>query len=148
MGWVEDATGWLLFFQEQPADGQENLKAWLCWDVDDASLDQLVSWAHVRWTVEQFHNEIKQVLGADDFQGRTWDGFHHHGQVGMLAHAFVAEQRLRTGDDGHGLDSFEVVVRHLMLEAAVHRLMTNHGFDQQTAEKVAVDILRGFSEWR
>ena len=126
--WVEDATGWLLFFQEQPANGKENLKAWLCWGVDDVSLNQLVSWAHVRWTIERFHNEIKQVLGADDFQGRTWDGLLHHLAVVMLAHAFVAEQRLRTGDDGHGLDSFEEVVRRLVLEAAVHRLMTKHQY--------------------
>jgi SRSO17 transposase len=146
-GWIEDATGWLLLEKEQPADGEEHLKAWLCWGVDDATLDQLVSWAHVRWTVEQFHKEIKQVLGADDFQGRTWDGFHHHLAVVMLAHAFVAEQRLKTGDDGHGFDSFEEVVRRLVREAAIHRLMANHGFDRQTAEEVAVDMLRGFSEW-
>ena len=146
-GWVEDATGWLLFLQEQPADGEETLKAWLCWGVDDASPYQLVSWGHVRWTVEQFHKEIKQVLGADDFQGRTWDGFHHHLSVVILAHAFVAEQRLQTGEDGHGFDSFEEVDRRLPHEAAIPRPMANHGFDRQSAEEVAVDMPRGFSEW-
>lgn len=146
-GRVEDATGWLLLEKEQPANEKLNLKAWLCWGVDEESLEQLVSWAHLRWTVEQFHKEIKQVLGADDFQGRTWNGFHHHLTVVMLAHAFVAEQRLRTGDEGCDLDSFEEVVRRLVLEAATHRLMANHDFDRQTAQEVAVDMLRGFSEW-
>ena len=144
--WVEETTSWLLLEKEQPADGEENVKAWLCWDLDDASLEQLVSWAHVRWTIEQFHRDIKQVLGADEFQGRTWDGFHHHLAVVMLAHAFVAEQRLRT-DDGTGLDSFEKVVRCLVRRAAVQRLINNYGFDRETAEEVAIDLLRGFSEW-
>lgn len=135
------------FEPRAPVDGEENLKAWLCWDVDGASLDQLVSWVHVRWTVEQFHKEIKQLLGSDDFQGRTWDGFHHHGQVVMVAHAFVAEQRLQTGEDGHGFNSFGEVVRRLPHEAADHCLMANHGFDRRSAEEVAVDMLRAFSEW-
>jgi len=68
---VEDATGWLLIKKEQPADEESSLKAWLCWDLDDASLEQLVSWAHIHWTIEQYHDNIRQVLGADDFQGRT-----------------------------------------------------------------------------
>jgi SRSO17 transposase len=145
--WVEETDSWLLLEKEQPADGKETVKAWLCWDLDDASLDQLVSWAHTRWTIEQFHRDIKQVLGADEFQGRTWKGFHHHLAVVMLAQAFVAEQRLLTDDDGTGLDSFEEVVRRLVREAAIQRLIDNHGFNRQTAEEVAVDMLRGFSEW-
>lgn len=144
---VEDATGWLLIEKEQPAEEESSLKAWLCWDRDDASLEQLVSWAHLRWTIEQYHDNIKQVLGADDFQGRTWDGFHHHLTVVMLTQAFVAEQRLQTGEDGCDLDSFEEVARRLVREAAIQRLMENHDFDRQTAETVAVDMLRGFSEW-
>jgi SRSO17 transposase len=144
---VEDATGWLLIQKEQPAEKDSSLKAWLCWDLDDASLEQLVSWAHLRWTIEQYHDNIKQVLGADDFQGRTWDGFHHHLTVVMLTQAFVAEQRLQTGTDGCDLDTFEEVARRLVREAAIQRLMENHDFERQTAETVAVDMLRGFSEW-
>ncbi|MHC3439892.1 IS701 family transposase [Natrialbaceae archaeon A-gly3] len=79
--WVSDETGWLLLKKnhggsDEDEDGE--LKAWVCWGVDDASLEQLVSWSQVRWTIEQFHRDIKQNLGADEYQGRTWKGVHHH----------------------------------------------------------------------
>jgi hypothetical protein len=68
-------------------------------------------------------------------------------RVLMLAQAFVAEQRLLTGNDGPGLDTFAEVVCRLVREAAIQRLIDNHGFNRQTAEEVAVDMLKGFSEW-
>lgn len=66
----------------------------------------------------------------------------------MLTQAFVAEQRLQTGEDGCNLDPFEEVARRLVREAATQRLVENRDFDRQTAETAAVDMLRGFSEWR
>lgn len=65
----------------------------------------------------------------------------------MLAHAFIAEHRLRTGTNGVGLDTFKEVVRRLVLEAAVQRLIDRHGFTRQKASEVTEDILRGFSGW-
>lgn len=125
---MSDESGWLLVQKKQPAADDSPIKAWICWGLNDYTLEELVSWAHVRWTIEQFHKEAKQVLGADEFQGRTWKGFHHHLAVVMLAHAFVAEHRLRTGTDGTGLDTFKDVACHLVLEAAVQRLIDRHGF--------------------
>lgn len=145
---ISDETGWLLVQKEQPADDDSPIKAWICWGLDDHTLEELVSWAHVRWTIEQFHNEAKQVLGADEFQGRSWKGFHHHLAVVMLAHAFIAEQRLRTGTDGMGLDTFKDVARRLVLEAAVQRLIDRHGFSRPRALEIAEDMLRGFFGWK
>ena len=34
------------------------IKAWMCWGVDEASLERLVFWAQLRWCVEQFHREL------------------------------------------------------------------------------------------
>lgn len=110
---IFDETGWLLMQKEQPADDDLSIKAWIYLDLDEQTLEESVAWAHIRWTTEQFHKEVKQVLVAGEFQGRTWNGFHHYGQVVMLAHAFVAEQRLRTGTDGAGLNSLEEVARRL-----------------------------------
>lgn len=143
---VDDETGWILLQRDHGPD-DDVLKAWVCWGLDEASLEDLVSWAHLRWTIEQFHKQIKQLLGADEFQGRTWRGFHHHLAVVMLAQAFIAERRLETGDEYGGFDSFEEVARQLVRVAAIHRLMDEHGFDRETAEEVGVDMLRGFSEW-
>lgn len=77
-GWVSDETGWLLLKTEQSNDEDGELKAWMCWGVDEVSLEEVVSWAQLRWCVEQFHRDIKQNLGADEYQGRTWRGVHHH----------------------------------------------------------------------
>ena len=42
--------------------------------MDSASLKHLVKSAHVRWTIEQFHRDAKQLLGLDSFEGRSWKG--------------------------------------------------------------------------
>ena len=147
---VEDETGWVLLQRDHGAgwtEGGGELKVWVCWGLDDASLEELVKWAHLRWTIEQFHKHIKQLLGADEFQGRTWRGFHHHIAVVLLAQAFIAEQRLETGEEFGGFDSFEKVARELVRIAAIQRLMDEHGFDRDTAEEVGVDMLKGLSEW-
>lgn len=115
--------------------------------LDDASLEDLVKWGHLRWTIEQVHTHIKQLLGADEFQGRTWRGFHHHMAVVLLSQAFIAEQQLDTVEEFSGFDSFEEVTRQLIRVAAIQRLMYEHGFARETAEVVGVDMLKGFSEW-
>lgn len=67
---ASEETGWLLLQQDYRPGGPEKpgeLKAWLCWGLDETSLDEVVRWAHLRWTIEQFHKNIKQILGADQF---------------------------------------------------------------------------------
>jgi hypothetical protein len=144
---VDVETDWLLLQQDHGPD-DDQLKVWLCWGLDEASLSDLISWAHLRWTIEQFHRQIKQLLGGDEFQGRTWHGFHHHLAVVILAQVFIAEQRIMAGVAAYSLLSFESVARQLVREAAIQRLMDEHGFDRATAKKVGVDMLEGFSEWR
>jgi SRSO17 transposase len=145
--WLTEETGWLLLKRPSGEEGEGELKAWICWGLDKASLKELVSWGQLRWTVERFHQDIKQELGADKYQGRTWRGFHHHLSAVMLAHAFIAEQRLKAQRGREDLASFGEVVRQIVRESAVQRLMENHGFDRAKAREVAVDMLREYSDW-
>lgn len=47
-----------------------------------------------RWSVEQGYQQMKEELGLDHFEGRSWRGFHHHACLVMLAYGFLAlEQR-------------------------------------------------------
>ena len=148
--WVSDETGWLLLQKDHGGgdDSDDNeLKAWVCWDVDEASLNELISWAKIRWTVEQFHRDIKQNLGADEYQGRTWKGVHHHLAVVMLAHAFVVQRRLETGTNRTDLSSFEEVIGQIVQESAIQGLMEDKGCDRQRAEELAEYMLESYSPW-
>ena len=124
------------------------MKAWICWGLDEHSLEELVEWTHLRWAIERFHQDIKQHLGADDFQGRTWDGFHRHLAVVMLTHAFIATHRLESGQWYDELPSFEEVLQRIVREAAIQQLMENLNFDRQTAIDAAEEMLQGFTDWR
>lgn len=150
--YVGDETGWLLIEKTTDDEADEaaavSVKAWICWGLDDHSLDELVEWTHLRWSIERFHQDIKQHLGTDEFQGRTWDGFHRHLAVVMLAHAFIAEQRLEAGLGSDELPSFEEVMRRIVREAAIQQLMENVDFDRQTATAAAEEMLQGFTDWR
>lgn len=149
-GWVSDETGWLLLKNEQSDDEDEEngeLRAWMCWGVDETSLEEVVSWAQLRWCVEQFHRDIKQNLGADEYQGRTWKGVHHHLAVVMLAHAFVVQRRLETSATQTDLSSFEDVINQIVWESAIQGLMDDKGCERDRAEELAEYMLQGYSPW-
>lgn len=48
-----------------------------------------------RWKIEQGYRQMKEELGLDHFEGRTYRGFHHHAALVMLAYGFLARERLR-----------------------------------------------------
>ncbi|QDV35339.1 hypothetical protein ElP_42010 [Tautonia plasticadhaerens] len=38
---------------------------------------------------------MKEELGLDHFEGRSWRGFHHHACLVMLAYGFLASEQRR-----------------------------------------------------
>ena len=46
---------------------------------------------------EQMHQQMKDELGLDHFEGRSWRGLHHHALLCQLAFAFL--QHLRLGGE-------------------------------------------------
>ncbi len=52
-----------------------------------------------RWPVEQGYQQMKEELGLDHFEGRSWRGFHHHAALVMLAYGFLLLQRLWEEDN-------------------------------------------------
>jgi SRSO17 transposase len=48
-----------------------------------------------RWVCEQAHQQMKEELGLDHFEGRSWIGLHHHALLSMIAFAFLQHLRLR-----------------------------------------------------
>jgi SRSO17 transposase len=57
---------------------------------------ELAATIKARWVCEQGHQQMKQELGLDHFEGRSWHGLHHHALLVMIAYAFG--QRLRLGE--------------------------------------------------
>lgn len=95
-GWATgDCAGsgpiWLLI--EEEADGAlkyavSNLAA-------DPPMSLGVATWKGRWPVEQEYQQMKEGLGLDHFEGRSWRGFHHHVCLVMLALGFLVLERLR-----------------------------------------------------
>jgi SRSO17 transposase len=83
---------WLL--AEWPQGADEPVKYWLANLDEDLPLVDLVRLAKLRWRVEHDYRELKDALGLDHFEGRSWPGWHHHVTLVSVAHAFVTLQRL------------------------------------------------------
>jgi SRSO17 transposase len=83
---------WLL--AAWPQGEAEPIKYWLANLPADSSLERLVGLAKLRWRVEHHDRELKDALGLDHFEGRSWQGWHHHVTLVSVAHGFVTLQRL------------------------------------------------------
>ncbi|QDV34402.1 IS701 family transposase [Tautonia plasticadhaerens] len=83
---------WLLI--EEQADGKlkyafSNLPA------DTSRLRAVRLWRS-RWPVELGYQQMKEELGLDHHEGRSWRGFHHHACLVMLAFGFLTLEQHRT----------------------------------------------------
>ena len=59
------------------------------------SLKRLVATAKSRWWVEHSYRELKDELGLDHFEGRSWRGWNHHVVLVLMAYAFLQDVRRR-----------------------------------------------------
>ena len=60
----------------------------------DTPLETLAATVKARWVCEQMHQQMKDELGLDHFEGRSWRGLHHHTLLCQLAFAFLQHLRL------------------------------------------------------
>ena len=83
---------WVLI--EWPKDMAAPTKYWFSNLPAGVSLRPLVRLAKLRWRVEQNYQQLKEELGLDHYEGRGWQGWHHHVTLVCLAYAFLLlEQR-------------------------------------------------------
>jgi SRSO17 transposase len=84
---------WLL--AEWPQGAAEPVKYWLSNLPADTPLDRLVALAKIRWRIEHDYRELKDAIGLDHFEGRSYRGWHHHVTLVSVAHAFLTLERRR-----------------------------------------------------
>jgi SRSO17 transposase len=60
----------------------------------DTGLKTLAATIKARWVCEQAHQQLKEELGLDHFEGRSWTGLHRHALMTMIAYAFLQSRRL------------------------------------------------------
>jgi SRSO17 transposase len=61
-----------------------------------AALKALVRLARSRWPIEQHYQELKDELGFDHFEGRTFRGWTHHTVLTTIAFTFLQLERRRS----------------------------------------------------
>lgn len=112
--WREGSNGWLrarvvaLRCWRVTADGRRRIGWLIGEDQSDGKrryywsnfgphtpLVRMVEYAHRRHWVERFHEEAKELLGWDQYQGRLWTGFHRNSVLVMLAYSFLVWQEFQ-----------------------------------------------------
>jgi hypothetical protein len=61
----------------------------------ETSLKALAATIKARWICEQAHQQLKEELGLDHFESRSWKGLHRHARMTMIAYAYLQPRRLQ-----------------------------------------------------
>src|SRR5262249_20293815 len=59
-------------------------------------LRTLAATIKARWICEQAHQQMKEELGLDHFEGRSWQGLHRHALMTMIAYVSLQHRGLAT----------------------------------------------------
>jgi SRSO17 transposase len=88
------APGWRmgLLVRRSPAKPGE-LAYYLTHAPEGTTLARLVRVAGTRWTIEGCFEAAKGEVGLDEYEVRSWTGWHRHTTLAMLAHAYLAVLR-------------------------------------------------------
>lgn len=94
---------WLVY--EWPKGEDAPTKLYLSNLDANTPLKRLVYLAKLRWRVERDYQELKQEIGLDHFEGRSWKGFHHHAALCAVAHGFLALSRALFPPEASSVDA-------------------------------------------
>ena len=103
---------WLLF--ERDLGTTPRIKAYFVALPATASLRRLVQLAHQRWAIEQQYLELKDELGLDHFEGRSFSGWHRHVVLTALAYAWLQHERRRGGTRLPSLPMTRAVITEIL----------------------------------
>src|SRR4051812_45870290 len=64
------------------------------------TLKTLAAAIKARWLCEQAHQQLKEELGLDHFEGRSWSGLHRHALMSMVAFLYLQQRPIRAAKRG------------------------------------------------
>lgn len=91
-GWAR----WLLV--RRNPDDPTDLQPYVCFAPTATTLDALLRIAGRRWTIEAAFEAAKQEVGLGDYEVRSWQGWHRHITLALVAHALLVARRA-AGDE-------------------------------------------------
>lgn len=74
----------------------------------DTPLEEFVRLSGMRWPIETIFEEAKGEVGFDQYEMRSWLGWHHHMLLASLAHFFLAWLRIRFQKQAPALTIYQV----------------------------------------
>lgn len=86
----------------------EDLRYYLSNLPETSTLLELAGAIKARWVCEQMHQQMKEELGLDHFEGRSWRGLNHHLALAAITFGFLqhlrlaAVERATPGGEGEG----------------------------------------------
>jgi SRSO17 transposase len=98
--WLDAASGWQkgLLIRRKLAH-PEAFTFYLTLTPEAVGLPELVRVAGTRWTIEACFEMAKGEVGLDQYEVRSWTGWHRHITLAMLAHAYLAVIRRTAGGE-------------------------------------------------
>jgi len=86
---------WLYIRKLESEEGKvQRIKFSLCNAPETASETEIRKPALMRWSIEQCFEECKLHLGMDQCEARSWNAWHRHILLTLIAHLFVIKYRL------------------------------------------------------
>ncbi len=105
-GGLPDAERWLVI--RRNLDNPAELQFYFSNAPVDLPLLTLVRLAGLRWPVESIFEEGKGELGFDQYETRSWLGWHHHMLLVALAHHFLVRLRIHCKTKAPALTLYQV----------------------------------------
>jgi SRSO17 transposase len=103
-GKVSDVAESLLVFREQQSDGSWKHDYLLSNEIASSPPAEM-SWVYkAEHRIEECIKTAKSEAGLADYQVRTWEGWHHHGCLSLLASWFLCEEARRGKNTDAGPD--------------------------------------------
>lgn len=88
---VENHSKYLIFRRSLTDNSQ--IRGYIAYGSSETEFEEFIRTAGIRWTIEMSFAEMKGETGLDQYEVRSYDGWHKHITLSCLAHAFLTVLR-------------------------------------------------------